>query len=1021
MTKENHRFPCFFIWMALLCLALFIFPVSAQNEDHYRYEPITKVDLGVNSLELEKGESYTFHVTFEPENTILKTLDWYVTDERVISIDPLTNTVTALSDGEARIFAESFDEVSYAVCNVKVGTSEAKDASVMKSGADLIGLSRGDIRKITAPTLVRYLDFAADSTLDEEAFDGIAGRFYDVLAVVRPGSEEAESRKAVGLGLGSEPLRNLQAVTLRGTVKQLLAFIRDNSDLIEIIELGNTWFDEPVSDPDEEELISKTVQNRFNLKAAADELSSFTKAHDLGLTGEGRIIAIIDTGFVSSHEQFMDRNGKGRFIHEACFSITERINRKDYYSACTDGVIDDGNGASLDLNKIIRKHRFNHGTHVAGIAAGRDGVAPDVKIIGIQAASEVRWNCSGEEKETYSCSQNSNQCCAPRFVNSNVARAYDYLLELSKELAKSGKKIDAVNMSFGGPKSDGKGFKTFCDSVYPFYKNYFNKLIAAGMLPVVAAGNESFTDSVGQPACISNGFTVAALTNYKEPFLASYSNFDKTNTDIAAPGHRTYASDAISIDRKTMKITCTKDCYGYMDGTSSAAPMVSGAAALVKQLYPGMLPGEVEKFLLDISGKTVSKRVTYDSKWINFKFDFSKPVLDLSDIPGWFQISDSMVKAQKGRVSVSFADPTIQESYQIRVYDVMAKKWMPGIKYTSTGDENEIRTLDIRGDFQEAKLYRLEIKRWFERDKQGTQTVVTKYFYPLSLPKTMTAGVRNDSVSLNMHLEPRERKNHVIYRVYDWKTNKLVSSIDTNSSAIPQTIGGLNNGQKYNVTAQFYRDLTINKKSYRVYGMETRPVIFMPLNDSFACNYGADTEGVTIGCSEDPEADGIMVLYRTVNNTYTVKNGCTSEKGTFSCKVMDPSLLKGGAQQYIIMKYKYDENNRQWVSSSNVVTRIGKSVLMPKPEKTLVYLRNEAANATVSMADLGNSDGIAVFAQNNTESTTVPEFVPFCNAAKRACTGNGSEESYLVMRYKKDGDNIYFSPGVYTIHNYGQN
>ena len=205
------------------------------------------------------------------------------------------------------------------------------------------------------------------------------------------------------------------------------------------------------------------------------------------------------------------------------------------------------------------------------------------------------------------------------------------------------------------------------------------------------------------------------------------------------------------------------------------------------------------------------------------------------------------------------------------------------------------------------------------------------------------------------------------------------------------------------MTAQFYRDLTINKKSYRVYGMETRPVIFMPLNDSFACNYGADTEGVTIGCSEDPEADGIMVLYRTVNNTYTVKNGCTSEKGTFSCKVMDPSLLKGGAQQYIIMKYKYDENNRQWVSSSNVVTRIGKSVLMPKPEKTLVYLRNEAANATVSMADLGNSDGIAVFAQNNTESTTVPEFVPFCNAAKRACTGNGSEESYLVMRYKKDG------------------
>lgn len=1015
MTKENHRFPCFFIWMALLCLALFIFPVSAQNEDHYRYEPITKVDLGVNSLELEKGESYTFHVTFEPENTILKTLDWYVTDERVISIDPLTNTVTALSDGEARIFAESFDEVSYAVCNVKVGTSEAKDASVMKSGADLIGLSRGDIRKITAPTLVHYLDFAADSTLDEEAFDGIAGRFYDVLAVVRPGSEEAESRKAVGLGLGSEPLRNLQAVTLRGTVKQLLAFIRDNSDLIEIIELGNTWFDEPVSDPDEEELISKTVQNRFNLKAAADELSSFTKAHDLGLTGEGRIIAIIDTGFVSSHEQFMDRNGKGRFIHEACFSITERINRKDYYSACTDGVIDDGNGASLDLNKIIRKHRFNHGTHVAGIAAGRDGVAPDVKIIGIQAASEVRWNCSGEEKETYSCSQNSNQCCTPRFVNSNVARAYDYLLELSKELAKSGKKIDAVNMSFGGPKSDGKGFKTFCDSVYPFYKNYFNKLIAAGMLPVVAAGNESFTDSVGQPACISNGFTVAALTNYKEPFLASYSNFDKTNTDIAAPGHRTYASDAISIDRKTMKITCTKDCYGYMDGTSSAAPMVSGAAALVKQLYPGMLPGEVEKFLLDISGKTVSKRVTYDSKWINFKFDFSKPVLDLSDIPGWFQISDSMVKAQKGRVSVSFADPTIQEHYQIKVYDVGGKKWMNDIKYTSTSENDGIRKLDISGDFKEGKLYCLEIRRWFGNDS-SEKTLEKKYFYPLPLPKTLTAGIQNNGVTLNMHLASNEKKNQVIYRVYsDWTTNKVVKTVYAGEKKLAQTVSGLVNGQKYYVTAQFYRDIKVNNRSQRFYGMETDPVGFVPLNDSFVCKTAADKTGVTINCPKDPAATGIRVLYRTLDNTFTVKDGCTSAAGTFSCKIMDASLLQGGAQQFIIMKYKLDVKGQIWNSSSTVLTRLGKNVLIPRPEKPLIYFTENKDNVTVSMAGLGSSKGIVVLAQDNDE-----EFVPFCNANQRACTGNGKERSYLVMRYKKDGDNIYFSPGVYTIHNYGQ-
>ena len=191
----------------------------------------------------------------------------------------------------------------------------------MKSGSDFIGLSQRDLSKITAQSLVRYLDLAAESVMDEEFFEGLSGRSYGVPAFVRPGCEESESRKAIELGLASEPLQNLQSVTLRGTLKQLLAFIKDNSDLIEIIEIGNTWFDDPLPDPGEEEISGKTV----NLKGCADELSGFTTAHNIGLTGSGRTIAIIDTGFVSSHEQFSDRNGKSRFIKEACFSVTGAV------------------------------------------------------------------------------------------------------------------------------------------------------------------------------------------------------------------------------------------------------------------------------------------------------------------------------------------------------------------------------------------------------------------------------------------------------------------------------------------------------------------------------------------------------------------------------------------------------------------------------------------------------------------------------------------------------------------------
>ena len=57
-------------------------------------------------------------MTIEPAEAIIQSLDWMVTDESVMSIDPLTNTITALADGEADLFAESIDQFSYAVCHV---------------------------------------------------------------------------------------------------------------------------------------------------------------------------------------------------------------------------------------------------------------------------------------------------------------------------------------------------------------------------------------------------------------------------------------------------------------------------------------------------------------------------------------------------------------------------------------------------------------------------------------------------------------------------------------------------------------------------------------------------------------------------------------------------------------------------------------------------------------------------------------------------------------------------------------
>ena len=572
-------------------------------------------------------------------------------------------------------------------------------------------------------------------------------------------------------------------------------------------------------------------------------------------------------------------------------------------------------------------------------------------------------------------------------------------------------KIDAVNMSIGGGK-----YTAYCDSKQKVRKDLFDKMIAAGMLPVVAAGNEKYNNATTAPGCISSSYTVAALTNHTSPYIASYSNMNKSIIDIAAPGTKIYSAviKNTSKDPRTgeEKVTCTENCYGYKNGTSMATPMVTGSIALVKQLYPGMSVLDAGKYLKDISTKVVSKRVNRENTKVTYTFPFKKPVLDLYNILKWFNISDSAVKAEKGKVTVTFEDTSILEKYQIRVYDENNKK-VKNVKFTSTTDVDVFNTLKITGNFQEGKVYRLEIKRWFVMDPETAVTTV-KYFYTFPIPKTLTAGVRNNGVSLNMHMKADESRNHVIYRVYDWQTNNVVKLIDTSYGDLAQTVSGLNNGQSYFVTGQFYRDIAAGKKKVRVYGMESDPIHFVPMNDSFGCRYGASLVGVTINCPEDPAASGIEVLYRPLDGNFNVQKGCISNKGEFSCKVQDPSLLKG-SQQFIVMKY-YDDDGFLWNSSSTVVTRLGKQFLIPRPEKPLIYFDDNREEITISFADLGDSDGIVVFGKNNTG-----EYSLFCNSNRRSCFGNTREDSYLVMRYKRDDGKVYFSPGVHLFNNWGSN
>ena len=855
----------------LFCLVLFYLPVMAQDEEIVSNGPITKVDLGVDSLNLAVGESYTFQVTFEPENTDLTTLDWYITDESVISIDPLTDTVTALAEGEARIFAESFDQASYDICTVTVGTSVSKDASVMKSGSDFIGLSPEELGKISAETLTRYLNFVADSALDDAAYVNSISRLFDVVAAVKPGTEDAQSRLARDCGVeDSEPLYEMNAVTLYGSLESILRYVKGNNELREIFEFGPFYID----DPEMDEVSSDSIQKAVGLQGNTQAITNISYAHKMGLNGKGRWIAVIDSGINRSNAQFT--NG-GRQIIEACFSKAKNYKSYTVRSVCKDGV-KNVQGASAAVN-ARKKTLFNHGSHVTGIAAGRDGIAPLANIISIQSHTEKVWNCNAKERQQYSCGNKSTQCCKTYISDSDLARSYEYVLELSKT-----RKIDAVNMSYGNNSTQ---YKSVCDSKNKFEKNYFDKMRNAGMLPVVSSGNDKWNGAVGSPACLSNAYTVGNVTLSNNTIMLAKSSNHSKKVDITAPG----------VNIRSAGYTTP---MMNMSGTSMAAPMVTGAVALVKQMYPGMTVDDTGDYLKSISQKTVKSRMG------GFTFNYSKPVLTFGlihklTVPyfnwttgGNNSITFKVYRMAKNNVKFS-AEVTKLNGEKITGIKVQTK---------SQGDFTYVRLSGT--NLENGKIYKVKLKRTFSVGRVNYWSTATNYGRPWNGTKTPNVTVKDKGVSLTAE------NGGVRYTIYDGVTGAIVRQKNVTNGTVKTDFSGLVNGRLYYVTAASYQTINITKdgakKAVNFYGTESGRQSFMPMSAPFNArvSYPAvkNPTSMTVSCSADKGATGIIVKYRS-GSSGAWTDGCTSEPGHFSCKVN-----VGRGHDIQVMKYRTLNGNR---------------------------------------------------------------------------------------------------------------
>ena len=147
----------------------------------------------------------------------------------------------------------------------------------------------------------------------------------------------------------------------------------------------------------------------------------------------------------------------------------------------------------------------DHGTHVAGIAAGSgtsfNGVAPAATLISIQVFSQDSGDACG------------GGTCALAYTSDIISGA-EYVLSLSGRYS-----VAAVNLSLGGGKYTSQ---QTCDSANSALKATIDNLQALGIATVIASGNSGYTDALSSPGCISSAISVGAVDD--SDTVASFSN-----------------------------------------------------------------------------------------------------------------------------------------------------------------------------------------------------------------------------------------------------------------------------------------------------------------------------------------------------------------------------------------------------------------------------------------------------------------------------------------------------------------
>jgi serine protease len=283
-----------------------------------------------------------------------------------------------------------------------------------------------------------------------------------------------------------------------------------------------------------------------SVSQANGETRSFTESwvmqrirvpRSVSVEGAGPVVAVLDTGVDPDHPAWMGRVLPGVDL--------------------LGGEVWQHQGQRFDYRG---RDGHGHGTHVTGLVLSATSACPGIRVLPIKAMSLAG---TGDDD--------------------TLARA---VREALRWRGSAGERVRVINLSVGSRAPSWALREALAAG------------LRAGVLTVVAAGNRDL--GIDYPAAWPEALAVGATT--RDDLLAPYSNRG-SRLAMCAPGGddlepvpSTWPSYLTSVDRQTRKEAV--HLVGHLAGTSMAAPLVSGAAAMLFALAPGASPEQVREHLL---------------------------------------------------------------------------------------------------------------------------------------------------------------------------------------------------------------------------------------------------------------------------------------------------------------------------------------------------------------------------------------------------------------------------------------